>query len=599
MKCLQRITVLTDQADNAIHGFAIGRQKHTGRRLNVPARTEQLDIMLAFSGLAIPKKHVQLPASSQRTRRSGAIAQQVRALAQKGHYKSADEILHTLDRAPRGYSPLPDDDGTQGVTIPPSSASVRFPSHVFMHQLLRDNKPVRAARKLEWMIEGGVRVRTRTFNAIISTLLSKMPKFTVKKLDKSNEGDTGTQRLGETAVARPFTSDRIRETFCRQAVALLQLARTHGVKREIWMYERVLDGLMLQGQYVEAALLFDMLAKDWQVHRALEEAFSTPVSPPSQIISQPKDSKLYTLYTILAASSLPPSSSLLRRILNPVKEMFRRIKTFRYLPTHAVHSSLQAYVILLTTLHQRQIPYADISLLIEAVSACPVNSRVRKNPVWVVRQEGGPPRKVDALTYADEVLEALINDLPKDLPTFPALEASYERSDDAVSKDRHAGIPLRKLFKESATIHIPFAFSSTPQRPPTELRLPYLPPILPPLDEASYLSLMTYTLYVRQDTSLARTVFVHMTAMRNPALTPGPSVWTTLQNAVIGNATLGEPRSKGEPRSSWRTGVHMNSERVDEILSRVVTSEEKDRMLGLSDKVSQAGGTTSNVPSSH
>ncbi|KAG5219706.1 hypothetical protein IMY05_C4791000200 [Salix suchowensis] len=265
------------------------RQKHTGRRLNVPARTEQLDIMLAFSGLAIPKKHVQLPASSQRTRRSGAIAQQVRALAQKGHYKSADEILHTLDRAPRGYSPLPDDE------------------------------------------------------------------------------DKGT--------------------FCRQAVALLQLARTHGVKREIWMYERVLDGLMLQGQYVEAALLFDMLAKDWQVHRALEEAFSTPVSPPSQIISS---QRIKTIYFVHHPRSLvsPALSSLLRRILNPVKEMFRRIKTFRYLPTHAVHSSLQAYVILLTTLHQRQIPYADISLLIEAVSACPVNSRVRKNPVWVVRQEG-------------------------------------------------------------------------------------------------------------------------------------------------------------------------------------------------------------------
>lgn len=277
--------------------------------------------------------------------------------------------------------------------------------------------------------------------------------------------------------------------------------------------------------------------------------------------------------------------------------MFGRIKTFRYLPTHAVHSSLQAYVILLTTLHQRQIPFADISLLIEAVSACPVNSRVQKDPVWVVRQEGGPPRKVDALTYADEVLEALVNDLPKNLPTFPALEVSYDRSEDAVSKDGRAGTPLRKLFKASATIDVPFAFSPTPQRPPTELRIPYLPPILPPLDEASYLDLMTYALYVRQDTSLARTVFVHMIAIRNPALTPGLSVWTTLQNAVIGNATLGEPRFKGEPR--WRTGAHMNLERVDEILSRVVTSEEKDRMFSLSDEVSQAGGTTSNVPSSH
>ncbi|KDQ26063.1 hypothetical protein PLEOSDRAFT_1106939 [Pleurotus ostreatus PC15] len=598
MKCLQRITVSTVKVGTAIHGFALGRQKHTGRRLKGPARTEQLDTMLAFSGLAIPKKHVQLPASSQRTRRSGAIAQQVRALAQKGHYKSVDEILHTLDRAPRGYSPLPDD-GMQVVTIPPSNASVRFPSHVFMHQLLRDNKPVRAARKLEWMIEGGVRVRTRTFNAITSALLSKMPKFTVKEPDKANEGNTGTQRLDETAVARPFTSDRIRETFCRQAVALLQLARTHGVKREMWMYERVIDGLMLQEQYVEAALLFDMLAKDWQVQRALEEAFCTPVSPLPQITSQPKQTKLYTLLTILAASSLPPSSSLLRRILKPVTEMFGRIKTFRYLPTHAVHSSLQAYVILLTTLHQRQIPFADISLLSEAVSTCPVNSRVQKNPVWVVRQEGGPPRKVDALTYADEVLEALINDLPKDLPTFPALEVSYDRSDDAANKDGRAGIPLRKLFKESAITDIPFASSPTHQRPPTELRLPYLPPILPPLDEASYLSLMTYALYVRQDTSLARTVFVHMIAIRNPALTPGPPVWTTLQNAVIGSATLGEPRSKGESRSSWRTGAHMNLERVDEILSRVVTSEEKDRMFSLSDEMSQAGGTTSNVPSSH
>lgn len=579
MKCLQGIIVSRVKSKGATHGFA-RRQKHIGRRFKVPAHTEQLDTMLAFSGLATPKKHVQLPPASQRTRRSSAIAKQVRALARKGYYKSVDEILHTLDCAPRGYNPLPDDD-TQGVTMPPSSASVRFPSHVFVHQLLRDNKPVRAAKKLEWMIEGNMRVRTTTFDAIMSTLLSKMPKFTVKELDKAKESDAGNQKLDETTVMRPFTPDMIRENFCRQAVALLQLARTHGMKREMWMYEKVIDGLMLQGQYVEAALLFDMLAKDWQVQRALEEAFSASVSPLSQITSQPKKSKLYSLYTLLAASSLPPTSGLLRRILKPVTDMFGRIKTFRYLPTQAVHSSLQAYVILLGTLHQRQIPFADVSLLIEAVSACPVNSRVQKNSVWVVPQDGAPPRKVDALTYADEVLEALINDLPKDLPNFPALEACQDGSDNSTNEDRHVGIPLRKLFTESTVTDVPLAFRPTVQRPLVELRLPYLPPMLPPLDEASYLNLMTYAVYVRQDTSLARTVFVHMTKMRNPVLTPGPSVWTTLQNAVIGNATHGEPRFA---RQGWRTGAHMNLERVDEILSQVVTSEEKDRMLSLSDE---------------
>ncbi|KAF4577472.1 hypothetical protein EYR40_003013 [Pleurotus pulmonarius] len=533
--------------------------------------------MLAFSGLAAPKKYVQLPAASKRTRRSSVIAKQVRLLARKGHYKSVDEILHTLDRAPKGYNP-PDDYDTQGAATSPSSASVRFPCHVFVHQLLRDNKPVRAGRNLEWMIEGNVRVRTKTFNATMSTLLNKMPKFTIKEADKPMPSNTATQKLEETTGMRSIVLEMIRERFCRQAVSLLQLARTHGVKREMWMYERVIDGLMLQGQYVEAALLFDMLAKDWQIQRTLEEAFSTSAPPLSP------QSKLYSLHTILAASSLPPSSDLLLKILKPIVDMFGRIKTFRYLPTQAMRSSLQAYVILLATLHQRLIPFADISILIEAITACPANSRVQKNPVLVTRQDGLPPRKVDALTYGDEVLQALINDLPEDLPDFPALEAYHDRSD---RESRRAGIPLRKQFTESTITDVPLAFRPKVQRSPVEFRLPYLPPMLPPLDEASYLSLMAYALHVRRDTSLARTVFVHMTTTRNPVLIPGLSVWTTLRNAVTGDGLHGEPRSTGGPRARpvWRTGVHMNLEQIDEILSRVVTIEEKDRMFGVSDEV--------------
>ncbi|KAL4264703.1 hypothetical protein AB1N83_005368 [Pleurotus pulmonarius] len=571
MRCLPGIVASKVQLKAASHDFALGR--HTRRQSKVPARAEQLDTMLAFSGLAAPKKYVQLPAASQRTRCSSVIAKQVRVLAWKGHYKSVDEILHTLDRAPKGYNPPPDDYDTQGAATPPSSASVRFPCHVFVHQLLRDNKPVRAGRNLEWMIEGNVRVRTKTFNATMSTLLNKMPKFTIKEADKPMPSNTATQKLEETTGMR-----MIREKFCRQAVSLLQLARTHGVKREMWMYERVIDGLMLQGQYVEAALLFDILAKDWQIQRTLEEAFSTSSSPFS-----PR-SKLYSLHTILAASSLPPSSDLLLKILKPIVDMFGRIKTFRYLPTQAMRSSLQAYVILLATLHQRLIPFADISILIEAITACPANSRVQKNPVLVTRQDGLPPRKVDALTYGDEVLQALINDLPEDLPDFPALEAYHDRSD---RESRRAGIPLRKQFTESTITDVPLAFRPKVQRSPVEFRLPYLPPMLPPLDEASYLSLMAYALHVRRDTSLARTVFVHMTTTRNPVLIPGLSVWTTLRNAVTGDGLHGEPRSTGGPRARpvWRTGVHMNLEQIDEILSRVVTIEEKDRMFGVSDEV--------------
>jgi hypothetical protein len=144
---------------------------------------------------------------------------------------------------------------SNGQIIRPKSP---YLAHVLIHALHRSQQPLSAASVTKMCMERGFKIRGHTFVTVFAAI-SPPCDFTVP-------------------VARPGRSkDSPPIVLINAAVGLLKAARNSGHKHHSWMYDRVINALLLQGEVLTAAFLFITLLKEWNARRAaksVEEVIS-------------------------------------------------------------------------------------------------------------------------------------------------------------------------------------------------------------------------------------------------------------------------------------------------------------------------------------
>ena len=164
--------------------------------------------------------------------------------------------------------------GHQNTTVPSSNGQCIRPkspylAHVLIHALHRSQRPLSAASVTELCLERGFKIRGHTFNIVFASI-SPPCDFTVP-------------------VARSGRSkDSPRIASVNAALGLLKSARNSGHKHHSWMYDRVINALLLHGEVLTAAFLFITLLKEWNARRlakSVEEARSLEESASSMDIA--------------------------------------------------------------------------------------------------------------------------------------------------------------------------------------------------------------------------------------------------------------------------------------------------------------------------
>ncbi|KAI0346957.1 hypothetical protein BDW22DRAFT_1367137 [Trametopsis cervina] len=146
------------------------------------------------------------------------------------------------------------------------SVSPRLASHSFLHLLIRNGLPDKAAKYAELMMQQGIRIRTGTTEAIVRSLCDSGSLFHVAGL---------VQKLKHRAAFSHKISDvpsSASHSGIRAAQSILSYARRFGQQRTKRMYENLIYACLMQGEIIVASLLFVLLVKDWQSYQARKDA---------------------------------------------------------------------------------------------------------------------------------------------------------------------------------------------------------------------------------------------------------------------------------------------------------------------------------------
>ncbi|KAG8866738.1 hypothetical protein FRC20_007673 [Serendipita sp. 405] len=110
----------------------------------------------------------------------------------------------------------------------------RYLAHVLLHTLHKANQVQTAITFAELCLTRGIRMNRRTFESVFNrTIISSGPPPSLTS-----------------------------------AISLLAAARRSGHRHQSWMYDRIIDALLLQGEVLTAALLFCTIVKEWNRWRS-------------------------------------------------------------------------------------------------------------------------------------------------------------------------------------------------------------------------------------------------------------------------------------------------------------------------------------------
>ena len=156
----------------------------------------------------------------------------------------------------------------------------RLAAHILTHALIRRGRAIEASRFVELCMERNIRVHYRTFQATFNLLCPRVdhlvdtigPPSHVTALSPSEVGPTSIPTSQCQHTSRAYTT---------AALSLLRSARQGRHGRASWMYDRIIDACLLQGEVLTAALLFVALVRDWMLRKAIKESLQNPPSHPS------------------------------------------------------------------------------------------------------------------------------------------------------------------------------------------------------------------------------------------------------------------------------------------------------------------------------
>ncbi|PVG00563.1 hypothetical protein CPB86DRAFT_871847 [Serendipita vermifera] len=124
----------------------------------------------------------------------------------------------------------------------------RFLAHVLIHALHRCRKPLTAASFTKLCLERRIDISKRTFDTTFSGIL---PHIT-SKLSEPPPGISKPPSRSQSMTA---------------ALSLLSAARKSGHEHSSWMYDRIINAILLQGEVLTATFLFIALVREWNYRR--------------------------------------------------------------------------------------------------------------------------------------------------------------------------------------------------------------------------------------------------------------------------------------------------------------------------------------------
>ena len=168
--------------------------------------------------------------------------------------------------------PTPDDQ-TKVAAI-----QTKLAAHIFAHALLRRGRAMEASRFVELCMERNIRIRYRTFQTTFNLLCPRVDHL----VDTIGPPSRATVPPSVGPTSRPTSQcQAASKMYTTAALSLLRSARQGRHGRASWMYDRIIDACLRQGEVLTAALLFVALVRDWMLRKAIKESLHNPLSHPS------------------------------------------------------------------------------------------------------------------------------------------------------------------------------------------------------------------------------------------------------------------------------------------------------------------------------
>lgn len=343
------------------------------------------------------------------------------------------------------------------------STSPRLASHILLHSLIRVGLVTKAYRLAQGMMADGIRVRTRSLDAVTYALLAQGENppgiFDIRRIDRVNKVLTSDKI---TTLQPRFIAD----PSVRYAIRLIQRARHHRQRCSTEAMHSIVRYCLSRGKIIIASLLICDLVKEYQLRqtaaaRLKSDIHSIELGLADDCSNNQKSILQSRLKNVLWEKGELDKNVILSLAKSVENTVFRDPQNAS--DETALGVSLQALANIAMLLDERRLPFPEVAPILRALYSCPKTDRM----VWIIRD--GSPRRVEAYSYFHDVLVRLALDPP-----------------------RHK--PSRKLRK------------SEPD--PTS--------ITPPLDLDSYNSLIHYALRHRFDEKLANNLLQNMGKHRKP-----------------------------------------------------------------------------------
>src|SRR5258706_10324847 len=148
-----------------------------------------------------------------------------------------------------------------------AAIQTKLAAHTFAHALLRRGRALEASRFVELWMERNIRIHYRTFQATFNLLCPRVDHQVDTVGPPSPVTVPPPSEVGPTCRLNPQRQGAS-QMFTIAALSLLRSARQGRHGRASWMYDRIIDACLLQGEVLTAALLFVALVRDWMLRMA-------------------------------------------------------------------------------------------------------------------------------------------------------------------------------------------------------------------------------------------------------------------------------------------------------------------------------------------
>lgn len=407
-----------------------------------------------------------------------ATSRAIRMEIRKGNVLNACYAVHSMLHSPLDVriKPL----SISQILPPATKLGRRLPSrlaaHSLVHGLIREGLVLEAGWELQKLMAVGIKFSTRTLEVGVGLLCSESPR-SLKESYVEEPIIHPPPSWGDSDAGLILASQSTRLRLETQlAMNILDTARKSRRRRTKYMYSRLVDACLLQGEIIVATLLFVLLVKDWQLRKAVRpplsrleqtEGGTVPTIRTQEHLFKHDTTTLMHVKRVGFDRGNPripyPEKSILQSILNSINSHILSHDSddiFRL-------RSIESLSILSNLLRQRSIPFGQISPLLRTLQNCPSFPPYKTGALW-----NGSFVDVNVYDQVHEVLhEYCVH------PSVPGPDSSPEN---------------------------------------------------PSLDLRAYNSLLHYALRHRLSPALASGVIEHMTRHRKPPLHPDTITYNTL-----------------------------------------------------------------------